>query len=199
MNGVMDLFQMAAGFDDPAIGSQQTFRAILKAMAHPGQVVQIPNNLSFPEALNSTSAATCLTLLDYETPLWTDLDWDNAAIGWLQFHCGCSIVTEPCMASYALITNPSSMPALDEFRIGDDEHPEAGSTLIIQIDVFAADSGRIGLGSGIQDRLRPAVSGIPNDFWQQRHAQTGLLPRGVDLFFTCQDQLIALPRTSRLE
>jgi alpha-D-ribose 1-methylphosphonate 5-triphosphate synthase subunit PhnH len=199
MNAGRDLHLLAPGFDDTVINAEQTFRAILDAMGHPGQVVQTPNNLPFPKALNSASAATCLTWLDYETPVWTDLDWDNAAVGWLQFHCGCSIVTEPCMANYALITKPSSMPALDEFRIGDDEHPEAGSTLIIQIDVFAAESGGTVFDPGIQNRLRMTVSGLPIDFWRQRRQQTGLFPRGVDIFFTCQDQLIALPRTSRLE
>ncbi|MGD8889724.1 MAG: phosphonate C-P lyase system protein PhnH [Desulfobacterales bacterium] len=71
MNAGMDLHLLAPGFDDTVINAEQTFRAILDAMGHPGQVVQTPNNLPFPKALNSASAATCLTWLDYETPVWT--------------------------------------------------------------------------------------------------------------------------------
>ena len=71
MNAGMNLHQLAPGFDDTVVSTEQTFRAILTAMGHPGQVVQTPNNLSFPKALNSASAATCMTWLDYETPVWT--------------------------------------------------------------------------------------------------------------------------------
>ena len=71
MNAGMDFYLLAPGFDDTVINAEQTFRAILTAMGHPGQVVQTPNNLPFPKALNSASVATCMTWLDYETTVWT--------------------------------------------------------------------------------------------------------------------------------
>ena len=92
---------LGCGFDDAALGSQQTFRAIFAAMEHPGQLVTIREDPDVPDVFNSASAATCLTLLDYKTPVWTDVDWKNPAINWLQFDCESSVVTEPCMANFA--------------------------------------------------------------------------------------------------
>ena len=89
------------GSDDPTLGSQQTFRAILAAMEYPGQLVTIIENPYAPDIFNSASAAACLTLLDDETPVWTDVDWMNPAINWLQFDCESRVVTEPCMANFA--------------------------------------------------------------------------------------------------
>ena len=57
------------GFDDPAIGSQQTFRAILAAMEDPGQLVTISEDPHGPDIFYSSSTATFLALLDYETPV----------------------------------------------------------------------------------------------------------------------------------
>jgi alpha-D-ribose 1-methylphosphonate 5-triphosphate synthase subunit PhnH len=60
--------------------------------------------------LNPASAAIFLTLGNDETTVWSDLNWSFPLIEWFQFQCGCSIVTEPCMASLALITKPIAMP-----------------------------------------------------------------------------------------
>ncbi len=62
----MDLQKLTLGFEDPDLGPQQTFRAILEAMAHPGQLVNIKSKLYFPELINMASAAVCLTLLNNE-------------------------------------------------------------------------------------------------------------------------------------
>ena len=74
MNGAPALKLWRDRFDDPALGSQQTFRAISAAMKHPGQLVTIHGNPQIPDVLNSASAATCLTLLDHDTPVWIDVD-----------------------------------------------------------------------------------------------------------------------------
>jgi alpha-D-ribose 1-methylphosphonate 5-triphosphate synthase subunit PhnH len=74
-------------FDDSALGSYQTFRAILEAMEHPGRLVTIRENPHAPDVLNSASAATCLMLLDHETTVWTDVHWRSPAISWLQLCC----------------------------------------------------------------------------------------------------------------
>jgi alpha-D-ribose 1-methylphosphonate 5-triphosphate synthase subunit PhnH len=132
----MDLQELRPGFENPVLGPQQTFRAILEAMAKPGIPVKIRSRLFFPEGLNTASAAVCLTLFDDETPLWTDLNWNSSVINWFQSQCGCSVVTEPCMAHFALIAQPSAMPCLDDFNIGDEAHPESAATLIVQVERF---------------------------------------------------------------
>ena len=120
------------GFYDPDLRLHQTFRAIFDAMDHPGQIVTICEDLNPQDVLNAASAATCLTSLDYETPVWTDVDWKNPAINWLQFDCDSSILTEPCMANFAIITKPVGMPPLDYFRIGSNKYSEKTTTMVVQ-------------------------------------------------------------------
>ncbi|MGD8961828.1 MAG: phosphonate C-P lyase system protein PhnH [Desulfobacterales bacterium] len=76
----MDVHAKSPAFENSEMGSEQTFRAILKAMVQPGQLVKIKNKLYIAKLLNAASAAVCLTLLNAETPLWTDLSWDSSAI-----------------------------------------------------------------------------------------------------------------------
>ena len=198
MNSASALKHWVYGFDDPSFGSQQTFRAIFAAMEHPGQLVTIFENPHAPDVLNPASAATCLTLLDCETPVWTDIDLRSPAISWLQFGCGSSVVTEPCMAHFALITQPSTMPRLDDFKIGDDEHPESATTLIIQVDSFNDDNVKIFSGPGIKTTTQFSPVGIRPQFWEQWQLQAALFPLGADVFFTCNDILAALPRTTQV-
>jgi alpha-D-ribose 1-methylphosphonate 5-triphosphate synthase subunit PhnH len=188
----------APGFENPVSGPQQTFRAIIEAMAHPGQLVKIKSKLHHPEMLNLASAAACLTLLDDETPLWTDLSWNSEAINWFQIHCGCGVVTEPCMAHFALITQPANMPHLDEFKLGDEAHPENATTLIVQVQSFNDQRGKILSSSGMKKSTYFAPAGIQADFWQQWQRQAALFPLGVDVFFTYKDILAALPRTTQV-
>ncbi|MGD2023737.1 MAG: phosphonate C-P lyase system protein PhnH [Desulfobacterales bacterium] len=186
------------GFLNPALGPQQTFRAIIEAMAHPGQLIKIKTKVNNIEMLNTASAAVCLTLLDGETPLWTDLSWNCTAVSWFQVNCGCSVVTEPCLAHFALITHPAEMPPLDDFKIGHEEHPESAATLIIQVQGFDDATSKILSVPGTKSTTQFAPKGIPANFWEQWQLQAALFPLGVDIFFTCGDLLAALPRTTQL-
>jgi alpha-D-ribose 1-methylphosphonate 5-triphosphate synthase subunit PhnH len=194
----MNVEAWVSGFEHPISGHQETFRAIIKAMARPGQLVKINSKVNIPDILNPAAAATCLTLLADETPLWTDLSWNVSAVNWFQFQCGCSIVTEPCMARFALITRPTAMPPLDNFRIGDEAHPQSAATLIVQVERFNAYHGKILSGPGVKAATHFAPEGIPPKFWEQWQLQAAFFPLGVDVFFTSNDILAALPRTTRV-
>jgi alpha-D-ribose 1-methylphosphonate 5-triphosphate synthase subunit PhnH len=198
MNSEMGLNELPAGFKDPVSGPQQTFRAILQAMASPGQPIKIHSKLHIPDLLNTASAAACLTLLDDETPLWTDLSWNSSAVNWFQSYCGCSVVTEPCMAHFALITQPAIMPPLDQFKIGDDRHPESAATLIVQVEKFNDHQAKILSGPGIKTTIQFGPAGIQPNFWKEWQLQAALFPLGVDIFFTSDDILAALPRTTQI-
>jgi alpha-D-ribose 1-methylphosphonate 5-triphosphate synthase subunit PhnH len=186
------------GFLNPVLGSQQTFRSIIEALARPGQLIRIKCKVNNLEMLNLASAAVCLTLLDDETPLWTDLSWSCTAVNWFQVNCGCSIVTEPCMADFALITRPADMPPLDDFRIGNEQHPESAATLIMQVVGFNDANAKFLAVPGIKSTTPFAPEGIPLNFWEQWQLQAAFFPLGVDIFFTCGDLLAALPRTTEL-
>ena len=52
MNDAPALKYWRHGFDDPTLGSPQTFREIFAAMEHPGRLVTIGENPNAPDVLN---------------------------------------------------------------------------------------------------------------------------------------------------
>ena len=91
------------GFKDPVHEAQQTFRALLDALARPG-MAQTTAAVTPPAGLTSGCAAACLTLLDLETVVWLQPEISAPAKSWLLFHTGCRFTEQPQSADFALIS-----------------------------------------------------------------------------------------------
>ena len=63
---------LAPPFPAPVVANQVVFRAVMDAVARPGEVRALPPVVGAPSPLSATAAALALALLDYETPLWLD-------------------------------------------------------------------------------------------------------------------------------
>ncbi len=194
----MSAAALLPGFDDPVLASQRTFRAVLEAMSHPGRIVTIADAVEAPAPLAPAAAAVCLSLVDFETPLWADTA-EAAAIGWLRFHCGCPIRDQPSQARFALITNAEAMPDLRELDAGTDEFPDRSATVIVQVPGLVADGPVRLTGPGIRTESRLGATGLPERFWRDWAANGALYPRGVDVVLVSGDRLAALPRTVKAE
>jgi alpha-D-ribose 1-methylphosphonate 5-triphosphate synthase subunit PhnH len=185
---------IAAGFADPALDAQATFRCVLEAIAHPGRIVMAPEKLpAAPAPLLAPAYATALTLLDFETPLWVDPSLATpTVIESLRLQCGCPIV-EQTKASFALLAG-SGAP-LAAFNRGTPEYPDRSATLIWQVAGLEADRGMRLTGPGIRTSTRLQVDGLPGDFraqWATNHQQ---FPLGVDVVFVTTGRMAALPRS----
>lgn len=191
---------MLPGFADPVLDSQRAFRALLDAMDHPGRVVDVPGSETAPDPLHPATAAVCLTLADFETPLWLDARASTLeTLAYLRFHCGCRLVDAPGQARFGLISEPGSMPRLSAFELGSDEFPERSTTLLVQVEGLTAGRGRRLTGPGIRIETRLEARGLPDAFWQDLRHNHALFPRGVDALLTAGRQLAALPRTTAVE
>lgn len=191
---------MLPGFADPVLDSQRAFRALLDAMDHPGRVVDVPGSETAPDPLHPATAAVCLTLADFETPLWLDARASTLeTLAYLRFHCGCRLVDAPGQARFGLISEPGSMPRLSAFELGSDEFPERSTTLLVQVEGLTAGRGRRLTGPGIRIETRLEARGLPDAFWQDLRHNHALFPRGVDVLLTAGRQLAALPRTTAVE
>ena len=184
------------GFSDPVFDSQRVFRQILQAMAHPGRVVGLTVDLDSPEPLQPAAAAIGLALLDFETPLWTDVAETSEAVHWLRFHCGCPWTSSPSAAAFAFIIRGDALPSPERFGIGTDDHPEKSATLIIQVADLASGEDRTLKGPGIESVERLSVKGLAKEFWPFWRINHGLFPLGVDVLFTSGKNVVALPRTT---
>ncbi len=186
----------AAGLRDPVHDAQEGFRVALEALSRPGRVQRVGEPIDCLP-LRPAMARLLLTLTDEETPVW----WQDASPRlqqWLRFHTGAHSVSSPERAGFAVITRPAEMPELQRFRQGTLAAPEQSCTLLIEVPSLDAGVPLRAHGPGIQDSIALAVAGLPEGFWAEWQASHAAFPQGVDIFFTCGDQVLGLPRTSRI-
>ena len=202
-----------SGFSEPVFDSQRSFRAVLEAMSHPGRMVDVGTPIDAPPPLHAATAAICLALVDFETPVWIQPATDGNALAtehesarktealsqFLRFHCSSPLAAGPAVAAFAVIHDPAHMPPLSAFSGGQSDYPDRSTTLLIQVDGLSTGR-RVRLsGPGIKDTRQLAPSGLPERFWTEWRDNGALFPRGVDVLFICGSDIVALPRTTRVE
>jgi len=185
------------GFADPVHDAQQTFRTLLDALAHPGQMGIVSSGLTPPPGLTPACAAACLTLLDLDTQVWLQPGLDGAVKAWLAFHAGCCFTPRPQQADFALIASLEDGPALSAFRWGTAEYPEASTTLLIQTSGLTGGEAVMVQGPGILGE-RAIAPQLPPTFWEQWAANHRAYPLGVDVFLFGQHDVLGLPRTAQV-
>lgn len=182
-------------FNNPVLDAQTSFRSALKALAEPG-VAQPLNRALALENLQPATYGLCLAFLDGDTPLWLAPRFDTPLIrANLAFHCGCPIVTEPEQALFALLDD-SQLADLSAFDNGTERYPDQSCTLLIQLDALCGGAPLRWRGPGIKD-VRCVELPVPAVFWQQRQARSAF-PRGLDAFFAAGEQVVGLPRSTRV-
>ena len=190
---------MRAGLPDPVLDAQGIFRSVLDAMAHPGRVVTVPSALEPPPPLGSATAAVCLTLLDFETPLWLDAAARTPEVlEYLRFHCGAPISGSRAEAAFAVVADALDLPPLGSFQAGSDEYPDRSTTVIVQVGDITDGTGRRLIGPGIDGERRLSLEGVSGRIWGMLRENQGLFPRGIDVVITAGSRLLGLPRSTRV-
>ncbi|MFN8720679.1 MAG: phosphonate C-P lyase system protein PhnH [Rhodospirillales bacterium] len=189
---------LAPGFADPVHDAQAAFRGVLDALSTPARIVTLAAPPAVPAPLMPATVALCLTLVDYETPLWLDGP-AAAADGFLRFHCGCPIAASPADARFAVVTDPLAMPGLHEFAPGEDLYPDRSATLLVQVAGFGEGRALRLTGPGIRGSAELRVAGLPDGFAAAWADNATLYPLGVDVVLVAGDRVVGLPRTVRME
>lgn len=185
------------GFSEPVQQSQQTFRKVLDAMSHPGRIVKLDDTPEGPETLSAAATAVCLTLLDFETPVWLDKTAEQGA-GYLKFHCNCPITDLSTSAQFAVIGDANAIESLERFNLGSNNNPERAATLIVEVSHIDNEADFTLSGPGIKDQAYLNIQGISDQFKQLIAENNLLFPRGLDFIFTCGHQLVAIPRSTQI-
>lgn len=180
------------GFADPVLDAQVSFRAVLRAMSRPGQVQHVPHPPELPPGLSPAAAAVLLTLVDAETRLC--LHAGPAAEAWARFHCGAPLVAAD--AAQFVLDPAAGLLTLDP---GNEEEPERGATLILDVAALAEGSGWKLTGPGIRHQHRLLVTGAPPEFLADWAANRARTPCGVDVILCAGDAIAALPRSVAIE
>jgi len=188
----------APGLTDAVGQATQVFRAILCAMAQPAQAQNIDLDIARVGGAHPASLAILLTLADTDTPVCLVGSEKLELATFLRFHCGCPVTEHPKNAALGLISEPMLACRAFEFPIGTDEYPNTSATVILEVGSLVAGPRRTIKGPGIRSSVEFAPA-VHAEFWSAWHTNTQLYPCGVDVIFTCANQIAALPRSSRLE
>ena len=187
------------GFDSEVSDSQTVFRHLLNAMAYPGTILDTGITLACPDRIHPSAGALLLTLMDFETPFWTDLAPDSPEVRWLKFHTGAPVIFDPFDAAFALVTDPSSAGDLNRFNPGTVIGPDRSTTLVIQTNILAEGDQLQLTGPGIPKQTGLTFMGIAPDFWEHRTRVNQAFPAGIDMIFVHKDRFCAMPRTVQTE
>jgi alpha-D-ribose 1-methylphosphonate 5-triphosphate synthase subunit PhnH len=141
-----------------------------------------------------------LTLFDHDTPVWLDGRMSATAdvAKWLKFHTSAPVVADSSIASFALIGDPQSLPALDRFAFGSNEYPDRSTTLILQVESLTSGPAVELRGPGIDCAATLRASIQPHDLFERLAVNAALFPRGIDVVLVHDDSIVAIPRTTRL-
>lgn len=190
---------MLKGFNSDIFDSQTIFRKLLTAVANPGTIMDIGIDFTCPEILHPAAGAVLLTLLDFETPFWSDIEHTSDSIQWLRFHTGAPYTRLKNHCLFALCTDTGNLDDPSLFNLGTVESPDISTTLIVQTK-GVDDTGRIRLtGPGIEKPKFLKLDGIKDDFIKIRSELCLSYPLGVDMIFVCDRTMVALPRTTIAE
>lgn len=188
------------GFAEPVFGAQTTFRALMEALANPGQVQALSAQLEAPAGLASELAAVALTLCDHDTRVWLDPDLmeSETVLAWLRFHTTSPLTTDPARAQFALVSSSDALPPLDQFARGTDEYPDRSTTIALTVPSLTGGTDLTLRGPGINDHAHISPQGLPQDFLAHWADNRAPFPRGVDLLLVSSGHVLGLPRTTRI-
>lgn len=184
--------------NDTVTENQATFRALMDAMARPGEIKTL-GGIEAPAPLTAGTAAIVRSLADYETPVWLDgaLAAEPAVAAWIRFQTGAPIVADPRQATFALVGDAHALPDFASVSPGDADYPDRSTTVIVQVERFAGAAYALA-GPGIRTERTLAAEPLPDDFAERWAANATLFPCGVDLLLVAGTSVAALPRTVRV-
>jgi len=195
----MSVTELSAGFSDKVLAAQSTFRAVMEAMARPGSVQRVTAEVGVVPGLMPSAAAIALTLFDHDTPIWLNAQLAASGVAaWLKFHTGAPVTTKSAEASFALVTDGASLPALEDFALGSSEYPDRSTTVILQVQSLGEGRAYELQGPGIEGAVRLNATIAPADLFERLGLNAKLFPRGIDFVLVHEDAMVAIPRTTRL-
>lgn len=160
-----------------------TYDALMWALARPG----LPRTLPVAGHVGIIEA-----LIDRECAVYTD---DSELQNAVQ-NTGAQLVDLP-KADHLFLTQPPSAEDLRKVAIGSDLYPDAGATLVLPADFGSGQKIRIS-GTGVDGSLELLVAGIDTGFWKTRQ-EILRYPTGFELFLLQSDQIIGIPRSTKVE
>ncbi|WP_158300840.1 phosphonate C-P lyase system protein PhnH [Chromobacterium sp. ATCC 53434] len=187
---------MLTGLSQPVDDAQQTFRAVLAAMAEPLLPRALPTLPPALPGLKAATAALLYTLADQDVRVWLPPLPDDTVAS-LRFHTGMRLADLPEHADFIVIVAGMPLPNLISLKAGSAEYPDRSATLLIEADGFGADQVE-GRGPGFAAPRRFGAAGLPQAFWREWQVNHARFPLGVDALLISDTHIAGLPRSVRI-
>ncbi|PKL97041.1 MAG: phosphonate C-P lyase system protein PhnH [Gammaproteobacteria bacterium HGW-Gammaproteobacteria-9] len=165
---------------------QAAFRLLLEAFSYPGRRIELNTEGDALVLVLATLLDGGVTFADPQGLISAD---DKRRLG--------AIAVSPEQAQYVVLSGDH----VADFKpaLGTLESPEQGATLILKVDSLGSDGCLRLSGPGIQSECSLAVGGIDPAWWARRAGWNGTFPLGIDLILVAGNQVVALPRTTRIQ
>ena len=168
--------------------THQTFTALMRALSYPGRIFGLPAG-----GLGAFGAIAD-ALVDLETSYYTN----HAELrSMLARTGGCPLAVELAMYQFYPRLDQMAARLLADAPVGTYSYPDESATLVIGCTLSAGRALRL-TGPGIAAVSHLWVDGIPESLWALRE-QVCRYPLGWDLLLISDDQVVGLPRTTRIE
>jgi alpha-D-ribose 1-methylphosphonate 5-triphosphate synthase subunit PhnH len=195
----LDFSTLLPGFSDPVVQSQTCFRLIMNSTACPGTLAHFSTAPIPPQGLNKAAGACLLTLIDPETRLWLDPSLTTGDVPlWLRFHTGAPVTDVRDEAAFALALPQDGNLGVSSFNQGDAKYPDRATTIVIMLPSLQGGPQLTLRGPGIETQTLIAPQGLSSTFWEERNELVSHFQFGIDLMLCAGDQMISLPRTTRI-
>ena len=183
------------GFSQPVRQAQESFRQLLDAMSHPGDIRTL-QAISTPDTLQSATLTTLLTLTDNTTPVWFDARLDTDEVRQiLALNTGAGVTSSPMQASFAVIDAESPFDATN-FDHGSEDYPDRSCTLLVQCHDTETNSEQTLSGPGLQQATTTRLPKLHRSLSDYLNARHRLFPMGLDVILCQNDSVRCLPRST---
>ena len=167
--------------------SRETFLALMWALSYPGRVHHLPD---------SVHAFTLIaeTLLDLETSYFTPDESIQAVLASTGAHVRSA--SDAAYHFYQQITE-NSLSDIRQASVGTMLYPDTAATLIIGCTLNSGIEFVLS-GPGVNGQQAIQIGGLPDAYWELRETACKF-PLGWDVFLVDGQQVIGLPRSTRME
>lgn len=171
----------------PEAQSRETFLALMWALSYPGRIHQLSDGVH-------AFALIAETLLDLETSYFTPDESLQSVLASTGAHA--RPASEAAYHFYGQVTE-TTLSDIRQASVGTMLYPDTAATLVVKC-ILNSGFEFVLSGPGVNGQQAIQVADLPDAFWELRETASKF-PLGWDVFLVDGQQVIGLPRSTRIE